>query len=163
MITTRSAAIQIALGLATLAAPPAYAQMGPTKASELIALTNGSGSTPCPGQSNWTAVTFLPLSGTFLKIPAGNVLVITQLSILRLNPGAPNTNDLSAWLVTGVGVANNTVARQSVSLDGNGIGGATMTIPQGLRVPSGATVCVEKLFTSGFREAYAYGYLAPNQ
>ena len=162
-MTTRIAAIPIVLGLATLAAPPAHAQMGPTKASQLIALTNGGGSTPCPGQSNWDAVTFLPLSGTFLKITAGDVLVITELAILRLNPGEPNTNDLSSWLVTGVGVANNTVARQSVTLDRNGIGGATMTIPQGIRVPSGATVCVEKLFTSGFREAYAYGYLAPNE
>jgi hypothetical protein len=81
MITTRSATIPIVLGLATSAAPPAYAQIGPAKASELIALTNGSGSTPCPGQSNWNAVTFLPLSGTTFKIPPGNVLVITELAV----------------------------------------------------------------------------------
>jgi hypothetical protein len=157
MITTRSAAIPIVLGLATSAAPPAYAQIA--KASELIALTNESGSTRCPGQSNWNAVTFLPLSGTTLTIPPGKVLVITELAVLRLNPVGKNTNDLSAWLVTGGGTAGNPVARQSVTLDGNGIGGATLTIPQGIRVPSGATVCVENTI-GGFREAYAYGYLA---
>jgi hypothetical protein len=162
MITTRSAVIPIVLGLATSGAPPAYAQIGPAKASELIALTNGSGSTSCPGQSNWNAVTFLPLSGTTFTIPLGKVLVITELAVLRLNPGGKNTNDLSAWLVTGGGAAGNPVARQSVTLDGNGIGGASLTIPQGIRVPSGATVCVENT-TGGFREAYAYGYLAPNK
>lgn len=162
MITTRSAAIPIVLGLATSAAPPAYAQIGPAKASELVALTNGSGSTPCPGQSNWNAVTFLPLSGTTFKIPTGNVLVITELAVLRKYPGVTNTNDFSAWLVTGGGIAGNPVATQSVTLDSNGIGGATLTIPQGIRVPSGATVCVENT-TGGFRQVYAYGYLAPNQ
>jgi hypothetical protein len=159
MITARSAAIPIVLGLATSAAPPAYAQIGPAKASQLIALTNASGSTRCPGQSNWNAVTFLPLSGTTFTIPPGKVLIITELAVLRHNPGAGNTNDLSAWLVAGGGAAANPVATQSVTLDGNGIGGATLTIPQGIRVPSGATVCVENT-TSGFRQAYAYGYLA---
>jgi hypothetical protein len=163
MITTRSAAISIVLGLTTLAAPAAYAQqIGPAKASELIAL-KGSGSTPCPGQSNWNAVNFLPLSGTTLKIPVTEVLVVTQLAIVRLNPLGKNTNDLSAWLVSGGGTAPNSFARQSVTLDSNGIGGSTLTIPQGIRVPSGATVCVENTTTGGFREAYAYGYLAANQ
>jgi hypothetical protein len=165
MITTRTAAISIVLGLATLAAPSAYAQqvIGPTKASELVALTNANGSIPCPGQSNWEAVNFLPLRGTTLAIPVTEVLVVTEIAIDRLNPLGKNTNDLSAWLVSGGGTAPNPFARQSATLDSNGIGGATLTIPQGIRVPSGATLCVEKITTGGFREAFAYGYLAPNQ
>jgi hypothetical protein len=130
--------------------------IGPEKASQVVTLTNGNGSDPCPGQSNWNAVRFSPSEGTF-SIPTGQVLVVTELVLTVLHTEEASKNDLVAWLNSGVA---NVVARQSMALDSSGLGGSTLTFPQGIPFKAGEVLCVENPRIAGdFTEAFAYAYL----
>ncbi len=151
-------ALALELSLDSLATGPAFAGgvLGPSKPAQLIALTSRAGADACPGQSGWDAVDFLPLHGETFDVPAKQVLIVTELTLVRFG-GAPSSNEACAWLVTG---PDNIVARQSTALDSVGAGGSTMTIPQGFAVRHGETLCVEHA-TFGSRNVWAYGYLAP--
>jgi hypothetical protein len=154
----RKASLVMTLSLLS-AVSAAAGVIGPEKASQVVTLTNGNGSDPCPnGASNWNAVRFSPVAGTF-SIPAGQVLIVTELVLTVLHTEESSKNDLVAWLLSGP-TNINVVARQSMALDSGGLGGSTLTFPQGIPFKAGEVLCVENPRIAGdFTEAFAYGYL----
>jgi len=137
--------VRLLMLAALLTAAPAHAGgLAPKKPSDLRTVTTGLG---CPGFSGSVIVDNQQNpdgTQTAFSIPAGSVFVVTSYNfIASAGPGLTASGNL--FIPNGVGLSIVDVGYAAT--DTNGLGGVSVTTPNGIVVKSGSVLCATETST----------------
>jgi hypothetical protein len=156
----RPYALSVALVLLGLATPATAAALAPSKPSQLVAVV-ATGSCPFVGVTTGLFDTLVKGDGTRapFSIPAGEVLVITDLTILA-NAETPG-HTIQAQLLAGTSaISNFDIFAENVTAGTSGGVTLAATFPTGIVVKSGTSLCPVAIdFTSSGGSVSAGGTL----
>src|SRR5262249_549990 len=132
--------LSVTLFLLGLASTPATAALAPSKPSQLVTVA-ASGSCTALGLTTDLFNTLVKGDGTTapFSIPAGQVLVITDLTVFA--PGKTADGTVQVQVVVGTATSHFGIVTANVTANASGGVGFAATFPTGIVVKSGASIC----------------------
>lgn len=162
-------AVVVAALVTMLPAAAEAANLGPTKASQLVTLL-AFGSCPIPFHSGANSFLLSRMVGSDgvakpLVIPPKKVLVLTDATVTTASVSAGNV--MVSAVSVGTAADGSVVAARYDTATTGGVATASFQFPAGVAVRSGTVACVEMINFSagGFAGAtgVAHGYFAPDK